>query len=57
MAEGAESGAGELDSFLVSEEELHTFSIVFSYSAFRCLIIPSGRGFPLAPVTSVAVGG
>lgn len=56
MAEGAAWGSGELDS-LVSEEELHTCSIVFSNSASRCLIIPIGRGFPLALVTSVAAGG
>lgn len=47
-------GAGTL---LVSEEELHTCSLVFSCAASRCLIIPTGRGFPLAPVTSVAAGG
>lgn len=57
MAEGAECGSGELDPLLVSEEELHTCSFVFSYAASRCLIIPIGRGFPLATVTSVAAGG
>lgn len=57
MAEGAECGSGELDPLLVSEEELYTCSLVFSYAASGCLIIPVGRGFPLAPVTSVAAGG